>query len=382
MQELTGGPRAHLTEQQVRTVLSWPTPAHRGGLELIDPVTLKPTADLSHLLVDGTCTRDLDATVHGSCNLELRTALRWGVDLVRPYTVMRAGELEARFHQGVYLLTIPKRTVGTGEAAYSATGFDRLHLLEKLVDRTYTVPSDTFVLQAVAQAFTDAGVSGVRIDSTAASAKLPAGKVWPLIARPGNPEDQGTSPATWLRVINDLLQQVNYRAAYCDEDGYYRCEPYRNPRDRPTEWEFTDVRPADVPLAELRDVIEQVHGMPNRWTVIASNPPDGVFPTEANGLVQRRDDLEDQAARGIWPARYEFEAADAASLAALADRQVIADRSLATTIELATAPFPLARHADTFAYVDREAGLDAKVQAVQSTVDLLGADTAWKWETV
>lgn len=389
MQTPLAPPREGLTLPELERLLASPALFVGAGLERLSP-TLQLLDDLTPWLAAGTVQHDLLATIHGSCELEVDLPLRWGRDLLRPYTVLTDGRVLARFDQGVYVPTTPRRRFGSD--SFEVTGYDRLYLLDRLLPGDYDVPAGIGVLTLVEQAVADAGLSGILLDPSAAAQTLPelpgrsdgVALEWLLVPRTTDPDDSRT-PATWLRVINDLLRTVGYRAVWCDEQGRYRSEPYVAPRERAAEWTFTDA-PTGVPLGLEREQLEDVHQLPNLWTFVASNPPEGVVPTEANGLVYRyplpaahaqsaanRDGL-------VWPARYDYEVASPEALRSLGDRRVQTDLARAARFETTTRTFPLAGHADVLAYRDTEGGVDAKVQAVRSVVDLFGGDTAWTWE--
>ena len=317
--------------------------------------------------------------------------LRWGRDLLRPYTVLTDGRVVARFDQGVYVPTTPRRNVGTG-AGYEVTGYDRLYLLDRQVGSDARVYAGVPVLELVDQAVTAAGLTGLLLDGSAGDTALPplpgrtdnVAMEWLLVPRTTDPDNNRTPP-TWLRIINDLLRTINYRAVWCDEQGRYRSEPYRAPADRGAEWTMTDA-PVGVPLGLERELLLDVHQVPNRWTFVASNPPEGVVPHPSNGLLYQYD-LPDEhplsaANRDglLWPVQYDYEVASPAALQGLGDKRVQTDLARTDRYEVTTRTFPLAGHADVLAYRDSLAGVDRKVQAVRSVVDLFGADTTWTWE--
>lgn len=385
MQALTAAPRSGLTEAQVRALLGAPAVSVDYGCEVLAP-DLTVRDDLGADFAGGTVERSMGADVHGTCSLALARALVWGVDLVRPYMVLSGGRTSARWNTGVYCLTTPKRVIGSTPETYDVTGYDRLYLLNRQVAADYTVAAGTGYLAAVRQAFTDAGLTGVLVDSTAEAATLPAAKTWPLVRVSTNPDDTNT-PVTWLRVVNDLLTAINYRGVWADQDGQFRCEPYADPTSRAVEWTFDTGDLRGVPIGLERALTEDVWATPNRWVFIASNPPEGVTPSVGNGLVYQVDNASDgptsQQARGlVWPATYTYEAASAATLKGLGDRRVAADRRLTSTFDVTVGAFPGAGHADVYLYRDPAAGGDRRVQLSKYSMPLDGSDMSMTWGVI
>lgn len=389
MQPLTAPPRDHLDEDAVRALLGAPAVRVEVGADLLRPdLTVAEDGGLTDHLVGGSIERNMLATVHGKATLRLTRALAWGVDLVRPFMVLDDGRTRARWNLGVYTLTSPRGALDTD--VREVTGWDRLYLLDRQVGRDYAVEAGVPYLTAIAQVFTDAGLTGILIDSTAAGKVLPARKAWPLVAASDDP-DKSTTPVTWLRVLNDLLGAISYRGVWADQDGRFRCESYADPASRGVEWAFDvdDVR--GVPVGLGAALVEDTWSTPNRWVLIAANPPQGVVPSEANGLIQVRSNLADgptsqapyPAGRGlVWPSVTTVDAADAAALGSLADAKVAADRRTTATFEITTGLFPGAGHGDVLSLVHPDAGGLRKVSATKWTQPLDGGDLSWEWSVI
>jgi hypothetical protein len=384
VQLLTAPPRDALTTAQVLAILNGDTLQVEAGLELLT-TDLQVVADISSDLQGGKITRSMVADIHGTCRLTIDRELVWGVDLVRPYQILTAGGLSARWNLGVYVLTTPERTVDTSTTSYDVAGYDRLQLLTREVGEAYTVPAGTDYYTALTQAFTDAGLSGVDIDGVAQDYLVPADRVWSLVAKSTNP-DQTTTPATWLRVINDLLLAINFRPVWADENGRYRCQQYAAPATRAPEFTF-DADATATLLGESRTVVQDVWAVPNKWVFRQSNRPAGApAPTEGDGIYTVQNDVDGATSvtsRGLtWPSVIDFEAASQAVLVDLGNRRVTADLQVAQTFKVSTGPFPAAGHADVFTYRDVTAGADLKVQALTWAQDLSGDDTTWTWEAI
>lgn len=381
MQPLTADPRDGLTEAQVVSLLESPSLTVDFGAELLDS-DLVFVEDISDDLAGGTVSRRMHTTVHGTCRLALSRQLAWGNDLVRLYMTLADGTVEARWNVGVFALTTPDRKVGESPETYDVQGYDRLHLLQRQVGADYTVTAGTTYRQALEDAFTAAGLSGVLIEGAAADDTLPADKTWALVPDDESDPDQTDTPVTWLRVVNDLLQAINFRGVWADQDGIFRCEGYLAPSVRAVEWTF-DADDVDTIVGADRTVSEDVWAAPNKWVFRWKNGGTGV---EGDGVytVDESDTTNgDRLGRTlVWTSVIDYEAASQAKLVELGDRRVAADKRVTSRLEVTTGPMPGAGHADVFSYVDVELGGPRKVTAVEWEMPLDGGDVTWRWETV
>lgn len=383
MQSLTGDPRDEFTEAQITDLLLGAALEVDNGLELLD-VDLNLIEDISDSLVGGSISWSLDAGIHRTCDLELTTALQWGAQLVRPFMSLSNGIITARWNLGVYMLTTPATRYGSAPRTYSVQGYDRLVLLNREVGADYTVTAGTTYRQALLDAFSAAGLAGVYIEGSAADNTLPADKSWPLVAKDESDQDQTDTPATWLRVVNDLLQAINFRSVWCNEDGAYQCIAYKPPTERAPEWTFDANDEHFSIVSENREEIKDVWKTPNKWVFRWKNGGAGV---EGNGVytVDESDAVNgDSLGRTLeWVSVVDYEAASQAKLEELGNRHVATDKRTVTTYELQTGTFPPAGHADIYTYTDADGvGASMKVQAVRWKLPLDGGDIEWTWETV
>jgi len=375
--------RDGLTDAQVTALLQTAALEVSAGCELLKP-DLTLVEDVSDDLVGGTISRSMDATIHGSCALQLTRALRWGIDLVRPYMVLSDGTVTARFNVGVFCLTTPLSVVGESVPVYDVQGYDRLMLLQRQVGADHSAAAGTTYRAALIAAFTAAGLSGVLIEGSAADSVLPATKSWPLVATSNNP-DQTSGPVTWLRVVNDLLRAIDFRAVWVDENGRFRCAAYRDPSTRPVEFTFDAADELETIVGDTRTLNEDVWAVPNRWVFRQTNRADGApTATEGDGIYTvdlNPVDPMSAASRGlVWASVIDYEAADQDKLVSLGNNRVASDRRRTAVFSLTTGPFPCAGHVDVFRY--RDVTGDLRVQAVSWQYDLAGSDVTWTWEVV
>lgn len=187
----------------------------------------------------------------------------------------------------------------------------------------YTVPEGVNIVGAV-EAVISAG------DPTSLHGIEPAADVMrsPRVWEPGT---------TRLRVINDLLESINYAALYTDDDGVYRASPYRAPGDRPDVHVFADdeysiYRPE---FTHEKDTYEAA----NR--VVAIVQGDDEKPG-LRAVAENRDpgSMISYQHRGRWVTRVEegVEAANQTVLQAYADRLIQEEKTAVSKFSISHAP--------------------------------------------
>lgn len=387
MQLLNAAPRDGLTVAQVTALLTAPVVTVDFGCDLL-AADLSFVQDISADLVGGKVERNMGADIHGTCSLQLARTLAWGVDLVRPWMTLTdpTAGTSARWNLGAFVLTTPRRVVGELPETFDVQGFDRIMLLTRQVGATYTVAAGTTYRAALVATFAAAGLTGLVIDGSAADNTLPTTQVWALVGQSTSP-DQVTTPATWLRVVNDLLRAINFRAVWCDETGAYRCGAYLSPTTQPPAFTFDADDQARTIIGEQRTITSDAWAVPNLWLFRQTNRPTGsVTATEGDGLysvVNQSDGPQSIDQRGLtWAAVVDYDAADQTKLVALGDRRVATDRRVSSVVQVTTGPFPGAGHADIYSYTDSAAGLNVKVQATRWQMPLDGGDMSYDWEVI
>lgn len=356
------------------------------GCELLD-LNLRFVEDISDDLLGGSTSYKLNAEIHTTLSLSLMRELQWGIDHVRPYTELSRTGLRVRFYRGVYVLVTPRRKIGVTPATYEIEGYDRLYLLLRQVGADYEVLPGTTYRTALLAVFAAAGLTGVLIEGSSADSTVPLradgrGHFWPLIPDDQTDPDQTDTPVTWLRIINDLLRAIRFRAVWCDELGQFRCEEYRSPAERPSTFIF-DADEPETPVGEEREVFEDPWKLPTRWVFRWRNAPDGTSAADRRYQYDMPDgDPMSAAARGlVWTSVVDFDAASRDKLVQLGNDRVAADRAMRARYEV-TAAFPAQGHADIYTYRDVAAGVDRKVQLVEAEVDLLGEPRSMTLEGV
>jgi len=374
VQILTASPRDHLTDAQVRTLLTAPRVEVSAGLELLDSSNVL-VEDISDQLVSGEVSRQNFADVHGSCRLVIERELAWGKDRVRPYMTLANGGISARFNVGVFVLTTPDSTRGDSVDEFTVSGFDLLHLLQAPVGDTYVATSGTTVLAAVQAALTASGAGmALLLDGTLQATTLPDTLVWALT---------DSNPASWLSIINDLLATISYRGLWMDQDGIARSGPYANPSTRPVEWTFDTADISTDLVGESRSLKSDVWAAKNWWRFVrkgmTAQPVEGAgIYTVTNASTGRTSVAA--LGREVRAAVKFLDAADQTTLVAQGDRIVADDQAVSRTFTINVDPFPAAGHFDVVQFND--AGDSDKCQVNSWTLPLDGTQGRWVLESV
>jgi hypothetical protein len=369
-----------LTAQQA-AILTCDAPEVDFGCELLT-LNLSFIEDISVDVTGGRVSRNMNRSPHGQLQLGLSRELDWGNVVVRPWMKIRdtvAGG-EAQWYTGAYVLTVPEQPEGEDVPLFDVAGDDRTYLLDRPVAADHSAAAGVTYRQALLDAFAGAGLAGVRIDGAAADSTLPTARSWPLVGKSSDP-DQTNTPVTWRRVVNDLLEAINFRAVWADDSGLFRCEAYRDPASRPSEFTFDGADEFLTIVGEKRARVQDVRKAPNRWVFRWSNAPDGTVTTTYQVTLPDEHPLS-ALNRGLdWPVVYDYEAASYAKLVELGDRRVAYDLRVTSSLKVHTGPFPCAGHADVFDFIDAEHGL-RKVQAALWSFSLDGSEVDWEWEVV
>lgn len=344
------------------------------GLEVVD-ANLTVLGDISDELSGGEVARQAYADIHGSATFELTRELNWGSAMVRPYvTISDTRGLSQRFNLGVYFTSIPQRALATKPIVYQVAGFDVLLLLQTPIGAAYSVAVGAKYLDTVESILSSLGVTKYRIDPEKKDLVLPAAKVFPL--------DEQT---TWLTVVNTLLNEIGYRGIYTDWDGYFICDPYRDPSSRPSEWTY-DTGQYTSMVSVQRLVTHDYFEAPNRWVAVRTNNAEGTTPVEGAGIFTYVNEFGDETSvtsRGrIITKVMGIDAADQPSLELAARRAIEADRAVSTIIEVETSPNPLHWHFDRLTYNDPDYGPATQVMGRQWTLALDGSRMSQSWGVV
>jgi hypothetical protein len=363
MQPLTDAPRNTVTAAQVIQLLQGEEAVTvTGGLEIVD-LTLAVIEDISNDLAGGKVERNSYADMHGTANFQISRVLDWGGDLLRPYITMSGGGITCRWNLGVYHPSVPAWSLVSSPATYDVDGYDILLRLHQPVGDAFSINTGEAYLDKVENILLGRGYSKYLIDPAKAATVAPDNRTWAF--------DEAT---TWLTIVNDLLGTIGYAGIWSDWNGVLRCEPYVRPIDRAVEWTYTD-DPDTTMLSTNRTVTHDFFETPNRWVVYRTNMPDGVTPTEGNGVYiytnQASGETSVTARRGLVITKtLGVDAADQASLVAQAQSTIDADMSIPTVFDVETFLNPGHWHFDRLLLSDTSSLPYANVVCTQWSLPL------------
>lgn len=386
MQNLTGFPRGHLTREYIEGLLTGPSPRVSSGIRLLDKRDVLIT-DLSDDLVGGSVTRDNNAKIPGSMRCELSHSIRWGVERLQPYIQLSDdsfGPPGAVFYLGVFIPTTPVEQYGKHPRTYDIQAYDKTYLLDRLIGDTWVAPAGTTYFNEITRALKAAGENNILIDRAAQSKTIPTDRVWPLVA----PREQARNApkrdnATWLQVVNELLQAIGYQGIWYDELGAARSGPHIPAASRPIEFVFSADSVRRIVSQEVQVTTDRFSA-PNSWKFIRKNNTTGAAAYVFTFKNQSDGPSSIDAIGGIE--RWHVEFVDVESnpeLDAYAHRVIGGHRREETLISLNTGPFPAVGHKDVYQYEDsRHPRGGARVIARSWRVDLGTDDTTHQWEEV
>lgn len=372
MQGLIDPPRDTLTEAQVIALIrDEPAIVVDCGLELLDR-SLNVLEDISSYLKGGKVSRGNFNTLHGSCDLQLsKTDIDWPSAIGRPYQIISANGVSARFNLGAYFLATPRMKMEENPQTWDVIGYDILHALADKVGASYSVPAGTAYLTRVGEILLARGYTKTIVDQTAAATVLPSNRVWVL--------DENT---TWLTIVNDLLGSIGYQGIWSDWNGYLRVVPYISPTDRAPEWTYRSDQYTSQ-LAPSKTIEEDYFDAPNKWVAVRQNNVEADPPVEGDGIYTFHNDSVGKtsiASRGRTITRFlRIDAADQASLISAAQISIDADMRVPIKAEVSTSPNPLHWHFDRLDVYDADLGGLLQVQEQEWELDLRGGDMTHKW---
>lgn len=372
MQQIVEAVRNDLTAAQVRYLIQEaPAIIVSAGLEATD-ITGLVYEDVTDDFLGGSVSRSSYATLHGTATLNITRPLEWGYQVVRPYMVISDGTIEARFNLGAYFTNTPSRVTGENPPTYEVQCFDLLYRLDQNVGAAYSIGAGQPILSRIAEILDSLGFVNYIIDYSRINDVAPDSKTWAL-------DDN----LTWLSIVNDLLAMVGYRGIWSDWNGYLRCEAYQEPTTRPSEWTFDDNQTTTLMEPGARITFDY-HSAFNRWVGIRQNNPEGQPPIEGNGVYTLENQSDGptsiDARGGLSITRQEsFDVVGHADLITAVQSMASADMTIPTTIEVSTAPFPLAWHFDRYTADDPDIGGPTEVLATSWTLPLNGDAMTHSW---
>jgi hypothetical protein len=254
-----------------------------------------------------------------------------------------------KWPMGVFRAAAPTQRYDSLPVAGEIQLFDKmLELDQDGPIASFTVANTLAVTDAIEQILTELGKTKFVIETS--SKKLTNNMTW-------------TAGTPWLKIINELLDAINYFSVWVDPYGFFRISAYVDPAARGVAWVFKD-NESSILIPEF-DREEDYFSVPNRFIGVATSsgelPPLTSF-AENNDPNSRTS----FAHRGEWITVTEegIEAADQATLDAITERRLRELSDITQTLDIQVAAVPM----DLNSVVEFESiisGLESRLCVVQ-----------------
>lgn len=351
MQSLTvptvRNPNDH-TPTEIHNALRGATGSRRWSFryELLSSANVK-LADLSEVTA-GSVEQNWLATIKRTARFTIvdRGRINYLQDRIKPWARLHLPPYGSsdwvEWPQGVFLLSTPERQVDdVGIVTREVQGYDSLQVYdEEAVTDRYTIDAGDVYTTEISTL-----LGSVAKNIAASSATLPATREW----------EPGTSK---LRIINDLLDALNYESLSADEDGVLTARPYVAPSGRAHETTYADDQ-FSVIDQKMKQTID-LFGVPNQWVVVVSQPDRPVLtstytnnnPASPTSTVSRQ--------RTITDFRTNSDAADQATLDALVERIAFEASQVYEVVDFTTAIMPIHSGNDVYRLTRSDLAINAK----------------------
>lgn len=248
-------------------------------------------------------------------------------DRIRPHVRVWCSPYGAEdyveYPQGVFLLSTPARSIArSGAIVREVEAYDQLQVYsDDLIEERYTVAAASNVVTAVTTL-----LGGAPATIEPSTATLPTAKEW----------EPGTSK---LRIINDLLDTINYNSLSFDENGLAVVSSYRAPSGRTEEYEYaTDQHGVMLPDADQE---LDLFSVPNKWVLVYSEPDAAPLVSTYTNNDPGSPTSTVNRDRTITDFRIEVDAVDQATLDDKAERLAFEASQVYEAIDFQTAIMPI-----------------------------------------
>ena len=175
------------------------------------------------------------------------------------YQVRMPDGLWSTWSVGTFVFNAPKREIRGSVVKREVRCFDLSYVLQQGKNRfRYKVASGSNVVEKVREII-DSHPSTLPHEIADSDQALESDVSW----------EPGTSA---LKIINDLLDAINYRSLYTDGDGVLRSEEYAVPQDRDAEITYDATDPNLSILGDESALTLDLFDVPNRWALTVSQP--------------------------------------------------------------------------------------------------------------
>lgn len=227
--------------------------------------------------------------------------------------------------QGVFVPSTPQRHAdAAGRVTREVAGYDLLQVLaDDKVSSRYTVSASTAYTTAVSTVLASAGLAA---NIHASASVLPVAMEWD----PGTPK---------LRVVNDLLDAINYQSLSFDEDGIAVVAEYVSPAARAEAYTYADDTDGLI-IPEVDQELD-LFSVPNQWTLVVSEPDrDSIYASYTNTDPSSPTSVP-RRGRTITDFRTEQQSVDIVTLYAKVARLAFEASQIYEAIDIETALMPV-----------------------------------------
>ncbi len=274
-------------------------------------------------------------------------------DRVRPVYRLKTPKGWLEWPLGVFLLASPSKTTDGKFVERGIEIYDKLLVLaQDKLDKSYTVETAVVATDAIRTVIQETGETKINI--TPSQETLPSPKTW----------SPGTSR---LRIVNDLLQSINYFSIWVDGAGNYRGEPYVPPGQRAPVWTFADN--AEGIYAPSVSVDADYFNVPNKVILVVSNPDqDLLVATKKN---EDSGSPFSYQSRGRWITEYreDMEATSQSALNSRAQRILAEGMQVSEVVGYDHAWVPVGLN-ESVEFKNTKLGLSARYTVVNQSYNL------------
>lgn len=267
----------------------------------------------------------------------------WMAHRIQPWIHVRGAEGEVSWPLGVFIPEVTDTQHGDPHEPVQMDLYDKtLLLVRNDADTGYSMPAGESIVKRVRHIMEhNSLVPHVVSDSTATSR---SSRVW----------DWGTP---LIRLVNDLLDSINYFSVYTDSHGVFRADPYVRPQDRAPAFSFVDDSNS-IYSPEFTHGRDQ-HKVPNKVSLVSATEGDE-RPMIARAFITDPNSNLHWTKRGGHFTHYEdgVAAPNQAALDAMAQRRLDELTRVTSTYQISHLPVPMALN-DAVIFRRDELGMSA-----------------------
>lgn len=272
---------------------------------------------------------NVNSTIRSGGNLDWSgrgTMPEWLKIRLQPWYTLRTTTGDISWPLGVFIPAAPKVNYTSGGYTIGLELYDKLLILEQdTAENTFTVPAGANVTDTIRGIIAAAGETLLTIEDSDQTLSSPM--VWEI----------GT---TRLKIVNELLEAINYFSLWCDFWGAYHAAPYKSPQTRPVVRTFTDDA-ASIYAPDFTHDLDTFN-VPNRVTLVARS--DGDVPAlTATAADTDPNSPFSHPSRGRWLSQSftDVEATSQAVLDSIAARRLRELQQVSSTFDFSHAMVPL-----------------------------------------